>query len=69
MKLNHKDDDICPNCSHPLREHVNMVRRRRGLGYREVRGKHRYGKCKFMHGVPGHFCKCEGPGSGGLTGK
>jgi hypothetical protein len=64
MKLNLTDNDICPNCPHPLKEHINLVRRRRGPGYREVRGKHRYGKCKFMHDVPGHFCKCEGPGSG-----
>ena len=69
MKLNLTDNNICPNCPHPLREHINLVRRRRGPGYREVRGKHRYGNCKFMHGVPGHFCKCEGPGAGRLTGK
>jgi hypothetical protein len=69
MQLNLKDEDICPNCPHPLKEHIKMVRSRQRPGYREVRGKHRYGKCKYMHGVPGFFCKCEGPGAGKLTGK
>ena len=69
MKPDLKDDDICPNCPHSLKEHMRVVPSRQRHGYREVRGKYRYGKCKYMHGVPGFFCKCEGPGIGKLTGK
>ena len=52
------DMDICI-CGHESREHINFVKSKQRPGYREVRGKNRYGSCGYMRGIPGHFCSCK----------
>jgi len=53
------DSSVCRNCGHTAHEHQTLKPSRRRPGYYAVRGKHAYGSCKYMHGIPGFFCKCK----------
>lgn len=56
----HPQDNLqCAQCGHLGKEHIRSVPKKRVIGYRQVRGKHRFGGCSHAHGIPGLFCTCD----------